>query len=123
MYALAFTHGAAIWFAWYWTYPWFDILTHFWGGACVSLGAIWAIQHARRYVPVTLRDARPFVAVVIAIGVIGIVWELYEWVVQAAFGLPLPLNYWADTLLDILMDAMGALFGWFLWYSLGRVKE
>ena len=91
IYALLLTHAGALWYAWYWTYPWFDILTHFWGG----------------------RQSAPLIAVVVTIAVIGVVWEAYEWVVQSAFGLTLPPNYVPDTLLDLVMDTTGALFGLF----------
>lgn len=112
IYALLLTHAGALWYAWYWTYPWFDILTHFWGGACVALGTVWIIRHAR-YAPLRWRQSAPLIAVVVTIAVIGVVWEAYEWVVQSAFGLTLPPNYVPDTLLDLVMDTTGALFGLF----------
>lgn len=116
IYALAATHAAALYFAWYWTYPWFDILTHFWGGTTVALGAIWFARHSR-YSPPKLREMRSLAVVLVAIGVIGVVWEFYELFVQFFFVLPLPPNYFPDTSLDLVMDIIGALVGWGIWQA------
>lgn len=110
MYALLVTHALALWFSWYWTYPWFDILTHFWGGACVGLGALWFSKYSR-YSSLRIKEYSSATIVIGSILIVGVVWEAYEWIVQAAFLLPLPPNYVPDTLLDLVMDILGAIFG------------
>ncbi len=41
---------------------------------------------------------------------IGIIWELYEYGVWNITGAPLPPNYIGDTVLDLVMDTVGAVF-------------
>lgn len=112
---------------WYWTYRWLDILMHFLGGVWVGLGAIWLVHFAREHANI-LQKLRPFVLAVLAGVVVGFVWEGYEYGVWVWTD-TLPPNHVPDSLLDLVMDVLGAIAGyglyrwWFDPQSDGKVNE
>ena len=59
-----------------------------------------------------------FVLAVSAIGlVLGIAWEIFEWAVGI-------INGWADTLVDIVMDVLGAVAaGLFCVWAAGKMGD
>lgn len=77
----------------FWIYPWFDVPMHYLGGVAV---AAFLVALSRAFRPVL------FLAV---FTVLMIGWEVFEYV----FGIPRESNYVFDTMLDFLMDALGAI--------------
>lgn len=75
----------------YWRYPWFDTLMHFVGGLTVATFGI-----------ALLAKRRAFVFLGAMLGV-AIGWELFELAINAQR----EANFYFDTSLDLLMDAVG----------------
>ena len=82
---------------------------HALGGAVLAFGFLSAVGHIRllpwkRGLPITI-------AVVV---VIGIGWEVYEFITGSIFNTIAPLT---DTLFDIVMDIVGGILGYFIIHS------
>lgn len=111
IWVLALTHLAAEQFSLYWTYWWFDVLTHFLGGAWLGLASLWLWYFSGHFG--TRMPTRRAVLIALFAGLsIGLLWEVYEYSVWQFLGTGLPNNYVADTLGDLAMDVVGALFGY-----------
>jgi hypothetical protein len=120
IWVIALTHMAAENFYLYWTFRWFDILTHFMGGIWVGLAGLW-VWYYSGYIREVRRPTSRAILVALGAGfVIGILWELFELVVWILAGTGLPSNYGPDTLLDLIVDMAGALAGFGLWRFLAR---
>lgn len=94
-------HLLASEFFWYWKFWWFDILMHLLGGFVIGLCVLWVI-HKMTWRGSTLAM---FVGVVTATLVIGIGWEVFEYI----YGIAGKDNYQVDTVTDLIMDAIGAV--------------
>lgn len=115
IWALALIHMTAEYFYLYWTFRWFDIFTHFLGGVWVGLATIW-IWYFSEYLGKTRIPGKEVLLIAILGGlIVGCVWEGYEYVVWMWSGQGLPVNYVADSSLDLVMDVVGALFGFFIY--------
>ena len=117
---LAFTHMVAEKYYLYWLIDWFDILTHFLGGLWVGLAVLWVWYFSGYFRSIQMPDKR---AVYIALGaglLIGLLWEVFEFTVWHWSGEGLPPNYAPDTRLDVVVDTVGALFGYLLFKFLLR---
>ena len=77
----------------YWRYPWSDIPMHYLGGVTLSVCLTAVLLHRRDYVYVSLLAA------------VFVGWEIFELI----FGIPREANYPLDTILDLVMDTLGAL--------------
>jgi len=87
----------------YWVFFWYDFLVHFLGGVWAGLAICWALSQFGW--PIRLTH------VVLAIVAIGIGWEIFE----IAIGAPREPWYGLDTAIDLLLDALGGLAGY--WYA------
>lgn len=77
----------------FWIYPWFDVPMHYIGGVAI---AAFLVALSPKFRP------RAFI---VLFTLLMIAWELFEYM----FGIPREANYVFDTLLDFLMDALGAV--------------
>jgi hypothetical protein len=109
IWAIALLHVAAEYYYLYWMYRWFDIPMHFLGGLWVGLAMLWVCFRSGYVPPERAARYRPFVVAVVGGMLIGLVWELYEYVVWVVSGKGLPLDYVPDSLLDLVMDFLGTL--------------
>lgn len=103
---LATIHILALEFYLYWQYLWLDIPVHALGGAVVVL-ALFVLRDFG--VPLVGRVLH-ILPILLIVLVIGIAWEYFE----IMNGLTPEKNYWADTILDLIMDLMGGLIGYFV---------
>lgn len=118
-------HFLALQFFLYWILPWFDLLTHFWGGLFVGLLLLWlAYQSGYRIATLrmvgTFSTKRALVLVIAGMLVIGMLWEIYEYVARLYLGNPLEANYWFDTSIDMVMDVVGALVGFVVYHLVSK---
>lgn len=90
----------------YWTYWWYDIVMHFLGGAFVGSATAWAL--VRFGVARGMTTTQRAYAALAAILVVGIGWEVFEYVNGFFIG---ETNIFFDTTLDLIMDVIGALVG------------
>jgi len=75
--------------------PFYDLITHFLGGVCIALFALYAFKKIKYIVPITI--------------VVGLGWEVFE-VYFGISGWPIDtLNYWIDTTKDMFVDTLGAV--------------
>jgi hypothetical protein len=121
---LAGLHIAAEYYYLYWTYWWFDVLTHFIGGLWLGIASIW-LYYFSGYVRTMRPSLRQAFATALMAGlVVGIAWEVYEYVVWQLSGEGLPGNYVSDTLSDIMMDSIGAAAGFIVYrYVVGTTPS
>src|SRR3989344_497735 len=99
---VATVHIAALQLYLYWYFPWLDLFVHFAGGLWVALAATWLVLFARR-------EPR-FLILIFAVITVGILWEFFE----MAIGMTNEENYFLDTALDLAMDYMGGVAGYFI---------
>lgn len=91
----------AIAHSWYWIFWWMDIIMHFLGGLFVGLVAVLLLKH---YVHKIKIPRNLFFWVLGVTLLIGIGWEIFEFSV----GLVMAYDPLPDTILDIVMDMVGA---------------
>jgi uncharacterized membrane protein YjdF len=82
----------------YYLFNWYDIMMHLIGGIAIALLATWILEkynHATK------------AKILISVILIGIAWEVFEYF----FGIALlpKENYVSDTIIDMIMDTIGAL--------------
>lgn len=82
----------------YWKLQWFDLMTHFLGGAWAALFFYWVGSSVGR--------ASNLLLVIGGALLLGLAWEFFE----LAAGISNAPNYISDTLFDLLMDILGAMF-------------
>ena len=102
------THFFATLFYLYWTVWWFDNITHFFGGLAMGFLTFLIVK----IIYPRIKSSSPLklvIAVFVMVMIIGVSWEIFEWY----FGIALPgttgERYWADTTLDLVADAFGAI--------------
>lgn len=88
-------HYALIYY-WYWTYWWLDIVMHTLGGVVVGL-------------LVSTYVGRRWGTVVLGVLIVGLSWEVYEYVLGLSLSEP---NFLMDSALDLLMDTIGGFIAY-----------
>ncbi|MBP6911748.1 MAG: hypothetical protein KBB88_00920 [Candidatus Pacebacteria bacterium] len=98
--------------SWYWVIWWFDMPVHFIGGFfSATIIFLFGYRYLRRIERENPRKA--FVYIVVGVLCAGVIWELYELIVQQA--LPqIRLVSWIDSFSDLFFDSAGGLFAYFL---------
>lgn len=109
IWVLALAHGAAEYYHLYWMYRWLDVPMHFLGGMWVGLAVMWFCFRSGYVWNQHTPPFSIFTAALVGGLLIGFIWELYEYVVWQFSGKLLPDNYLGDSLLDLVMDVVGAL--------------
>jgi hypothetical protein len=109
---LAITNFVAEYYYLYWTYRWLDIPMHFFGGVWVGLATLWLFLRSGYVFKDMPSSVNTFVTALVGGFCIGFLWEVYEYVVWQVSGKGLPVNYLGDTVLDLCMDLLGALFAY-----------
>ena len=110
---LALLHMSAEYFYLYFLFKWFDLIPHFLGGVWVGLGGIWLWYFSGHFGDVRLPKRRAlFVSVFFGI-MIGFIWEFYEYLIRIFAASGFPANYMFDSILDLIMDIIGSIAGFF----------
>jgi len=103
---LAGVHLIALELSLYYVFAAFDIPMHFLGGAVIAL-MIFALAAIEFPLP---RFMTKFGPVILSVCIVGIMWEAFEvWA-----GIPMEHDYFADTALDLVMDLVGGVVGYFV---------
>jgi hypothetical protein len=108
---IAVLHGVALFLNLYWTFYWYDIMMHFLGGFWVALLAYWFMYYSG-YIPKPISKKYLFVYLITGTLVIGALWEVFEYLLSATD--VLAAAYAEDTILDFIMDTIGAIVAYFL---------
>lgn len=96
----------------YWVWWWTDILMHFLGGVFIAGCTLWFVEYE---IPRSWRRQVPhFFVALLAILVVGVAWEVFEWVT----GMYTERNYSLDTTMDLAMDVVGMLTAYLLFKKL-----
>ena len=112
-------HALALLFYWYWTVWWFDLPLHYIGGAASALFSLWAIflsGYANFY---SKRPAYFLATAVVCVLSIGILWELFEFILGATFSRE---DYAIDTAIDLMMDVAGGLSG-YIFFVIAKYED
>ena len=117
----------------YFTIWWFDILTHFGGGATVGFGSLWFGCRIGLFPPAGVSETTMWgiriiyekgipswatcCVMLVGISIFAPVWELWEVIMRESFGLtwvgmPYPTEYVPDTLSDLMTGFSGAIIAW-----------
>lgn len=106
---LGLLHTSALTYSLYWRYVWLDTLSHFLGGLWIALAFAWLF----------LRNGRTAYTthIVLAVMVIGVGWELFEFV----SGVPREANWLFDTAVDLTLDLIGGVCGAYLSQKIARL--
>jgi VanZ family protein len=100
-------HALALKLYLYWSLWWFDIVMHFLGGLTVSL--FLHLLYTRR----KSKDKASFTTIILlslaAAFLVGLFWEVVEFKSDLTF--TTGITYGEDTLLDVIMDLVGAFVG------------
>jgi hypothetical protein len=83
----------------YWTVWWFDTMMHFLGGLTLGVLVVWLLK-------IEKRSWGSFIGIFICVMVLGVVWEIFEYVSGITF---LREGYMLDTIHDLVMDAAGLI--------------
>jgi len=104
IYVIAALHIAALYFFWYWSIWWYDIMMHtlmgFWIGSMALIIASRRIN--------TKNDLIRFGVPILAAFIIGILWETFEWHIDRFIIVRLQTDI-IDTLSDLASDITGGL--------------
>ena len=106
MATLGVLHVAAGFFYFYWTYWWFDYMTHFIGGLSVGLMFIWLrfrLSRAEYYIPTLAQSIN---IGLLSVLVVGVGWELFEYYNGLTQSIE---NYRLDVIHDLISDLAGAV--------------
>lgn len=113
IWVLAFIHMLAEAYYLYWILNWFDIVTHFLGGLWLGISALWFWYLSGYIYKAHFPDKKAFYIALCAGITFGFFWEVYEYAVWQWSGAGLPNNYISDTIMDLFVDILGALMGYF----------
>lgn len=110
---VAILNTFAIEFSLYWQVWYFDIIMHFLGGLWFGFLFLAYLHHTRR--------TRPLFWIIILVLGIGVAWELFEFVfgIQDVFS----NEHICDTLLDLVMDTLGAVASYLIGRRLIRTSQ
>lgn len=86
----------------YWRFWWYDVMMHFISGALIGALALWG---ALRFYP-TLSKRKLFVMAILTAIVVGLGWEVMEYVGGITHS---EAGYVFDTVKDLVMDTLGSL--------------
>ncbi|MEX0932373.1 MAG: hypothetical protein WDZ61_00565 [Parcubacteria group bacterium] len=103
--ALGILHFSAIFFYFYWTLWWFDTMMHFLGGLSIGMFIIWVSSKAGFLGVGIPPRGRAMTVVLILIAVIGVGWEVFEYIFNIAKSTE--DSYVLDTIADLVADMVG----------------
>ena len=105
--AIAALHFLAINYYLYWMFWWYDIILHFLGGVFSGLFVLW-LRYFSGYLGAHAVPTLPrvFLFVGVSVLIVGIGWEVFEWVVGETFRME---GYWKDTIVDVVLDLLGGI--------------
>ncbi|TAL49310.1 hypothetical protein EPN83_01005 [Patescibacteria group bacterium] len=102
LFALIWLYLEALRLSLFWNYWWFDLPVHALAGVFVALLVFW---YVRRIVAKLSWQALTLLAIVSSL-VAAIFWEIFEFLFGVTF---ISSSYTVDTLLDIVMTALGGI--------------
>lgn len=105
-------NSIAVYFHWYSSLWWFDMIMHFLGGAWLGLLFLWLFN-------VENFSASLFFKVILSVLIIGLLWEVYEIVVNDQIAKNI-FDY-QDSVSDLFFDLSGSFTA--LFYFISRIMR
>lgn len=90
----------------YWTVDWFDNVTHFLGGLSLGMLSLWIIYDSGFFSKLEPSTKRAVITSVIAVLIIGIGWEVFEYINGLTQSTE---EYSLDVMHDLIADVLGAV--------------
>lgn len=112
---ISFIHYFAAIYGLYWAISWLDILMHFLGGLLIGLIVLFVFFTSEK---IDFPKENRLMVIIFSISlvlVVGLLWELWELYV----GIANLFTDSADTIMDLVMDIIGAIFAYF--YSTNKI--
>lgn len=103
--AIAVMHKLALSLSLYYTTSWYDVVMHFLGGFLIALLVIRLLFVEEIISPERQQLKQLFFITIPSVIVVGLVWELWELFV----GFTDVINDRQDTIIDVIMDTIGAV--------------
>ncbi len=114
IFVIFFLNLVASKFYWYSLLWWFDMPMHFLGGVWLGLASVWFYFFGRKHKPMPEINVSRIVKIsIISSFVIGLGWELYEYIVQIIVpiaNIASPLDSVSDLFFDIAGGAVAAIY-------------
>jgi hypothetical protein len=104
--ALGILHIIGSYLYFYWIFWWFDFIMHFLAGLGGGFVAIWFFFESGLLGSIEKSSRRFYIVSVLAVGVVGVAWEIFEYLSHLTEALE---SYKLDLANDLLMDLMGAI--------------
>ena len=115
---VGFLNLLAVKFYFYWSIWWFDMMMHFLGGAWIAVVALWFFYFSGHFKTKIKTSRAVFIAITSAI-IIGVLWEVYELII----GLTLWPEDSFDTITDVVMDTLGAMFSYMYFIYIDKLPK
>jgi VanZ family protein len=109
--ALLVVHSLGVFADFYAIFPWYDIMTHAWGGIVIGF---FILALLTRFTGLSFGTKKHAVAWFTVILAIAVGWEFYE--IFVSFLIPVYPFDLVDTLSDVMNDLIGAYIA-FMWSS------
>jgi len=102
---IAIINALAGYFHWYWSVWWFDMPMHFAGGFFIGMLSLYIMRRSILLAQEKGKYIRTFFIVLLSTLVMGILWEVFEFLMQGGFSGSLASP--VDSLSDICFDLAG----------------
>jgi len=117
---LGILHSIASQYYFYWIYWWFDNVVHFLGGLSIGLFVLWVMSFLNFFSKRQRSFARVIIIVLILIFVIGVGWEIFEYMNGLTQSTE---NYSLDIAHDLLADVFGAFCAGLIFLEIDKSHE
>jgi len=104
----------------YWKFWWYDIMMHFLGGLVIGAIALWAFYFFDYFKNLNKSFLNIVFISVSVVLIIGVGWEIFEVLVDPGY---FREGYVFDTILDLIMDTLGAIIGGVIYYKFLNSKN
>lgn len=106
---------------WYWTYPWFDIPMHFWGGFWVGLVYFWLnpqIEILNSWLSKLPKYLVDLLFILAFTALVGVFWEFFEFGLDFFTGDIMRFQGTSkDTMGDLFFDLVGGATAFAVFYK------
>lgn len=108
------------WLFYHW---WADIVLHFAGGFWIFLLARYIFEHYKLEISGEHRNIAKIFIFISFVAFVGVLWELFEFILDRYIvhtGFTYLARVFEDTLLDLLMDILGGITAFLLYFKNGK---
>lgn len=115
--------GFAMVYEWHFYYWWVDMVLHFAGGFWVFVLARYVVDHYRITITGAHQKIARFFIFISFVVFVGVLWELFEFVLDRYItesGFTYLPRVFEDTLSDLVLDIMGGITAFILYFKNGK---